>query len=169
MDYHCQPSLPSYEEATPAYDAALPPAYSSNDDLMALESNYSAGYDTPAYPGTPMKGSSLDMTKFKTKLCRHYQMGRPCPFESRCAFAHGLEEQAAARAAAQAAVPPPPAYDEAFATPSAPGSEADSSEARTNSVQPHAAEEDRSCTPPAYPTKYRYDPYNIHSGVVYAH
>lgn len=33
--------------------------------------------------------NKIDYTKFKTKMCRNYAMGLPCPFESRCAFSHG--------------------------------------------------------------------------------
>lgn len=36
--------------------------------------------------------ASIDYGKYKTKLCRNYLMGQPCPFESRCAFAHGEEQ-----------------------------------------------------------------------------
>lgn len=31
----------------------------------------------------------IDSAKYKTKLCRNYVMGIPCPFAERCAFSHG--------------------------------------------------------------------------------
>jgi hypothetical protein len=39
--------------------------------------------------------SSIDYAKYKTKLCRNFLMGLPCPFESRCVFAHGEDQLSA--------------------------------------------------------------------------
>lgn len=35
--------------------------------------------------------SRIDYTKYKTRLCRHFLRGKPCPFRERCVFAHAEE------------------------------------------------------------------------------
>lgn len=34
-------------------------------------------------------GSAIDVNKYKTKVCRNWQQGTPCPYGDRCVFAHG--------------------------------------------------------------------------------
>lgn len=38
--------------------------------------------------------SAIDYGKYRTKLCRNFMMGAPCPFENRCVFAHGEDQLA---------------------------------------------------------------------------
>ena len=127
-------------------------------DLYAMEYDgpYSSSLSTPV-SASPQK-AVIDYSKFKTKLCRNYLMGIACPFESRCAFAHGPEEQQAARAAANACsptIPSPPSYT-AFI--SASDSMDDLSGSGATS---------RPNTPPAYPTRFRYEPYS-QAGIIFA-
>eukprot|EP01061_Rhynchopus_euleeides_P042254 TRINITY_DN73767_c0_g1_i1.p3 TRINITY_DN73767_c0_g1~~TRINITY_DN73767_c0_g1_i1.p3 ORF type:complete len:303 (+),score=122.75 TRINITY_DN73767_c0_g1_i1:123-1031(+) len=44
--------------------------------------------------GTP---NPIDQTKRKTKICSHWQKGGMCPFNDRCAFAHGDDEKISTR------------------------------------------------------------------------
>lgn len=174
VNYNNQPT-PAYSQMPPPppfEESQLTPT-GSHMDLTALDSpssdNYGRQYSSDNY-GTPVK-VNLDLTKFKTKLCRHYTMGQACPFEARCAFAHGFDEQSAARAAADTMAPPPPAYN--LATPtqgSGPNSDADLNESQEAQQHHNEAvvESSRPNTPPAYPTRYRYDPYNLHTGMVFA-
>jgi len=38
---------------------------------------------------TDKEDSAIDARKYKTKLCRNWQSGTPCPYGDRCVFAHG--------------------------------------------------------------------------------
>jgi hypothetical protein len=125
-----------------------------NTDVDALFEPV-VGSPTTASPSSPSK-NVIDYSKFKTKLCRNFLMGLPCPFESRCAFAHSMEEQAQGRAMAPA-IPRPPSYHDFVATASV--SEAALSDSQDSS---------RPSTPPAYPSRFRYDPYTP-AGVIFAH
>lgn len=141
---------------------------------------------------------SIDQSKLKTKMCRHYLMGLQCPFEARCAFAHGEEQLVSDRPATHSPVaaastalstastapssiappvrgplfapraptvesmpppPPPPSYH-AFVSQSqsmsGAGSEADNESPRVS----------RPPSPPAYPTRFRYEPYS-HTAIVF--
>ena len=114
-----------------------------------FSSNNSESLDSPLPPqqeGEPLLTSgahrshrnTIDYSKFKTKMCRHYAMGQQCPFEDRCAFAHG-EQQVAPP-------PPPPSYD-LFVT-------------HSSANPPESPMDTSSDTPPAYPSRFRYDPYS---------
>ena len=38
------------------------------------------------------KRRSIDAAKYKTKMCRNFVMGIPCPFNEKCAFSHGDDD-----------------------------------------------------------------------------
>ncbi|KAH9579861.1 E3 ligase [Trypanosoma melophagium] len=73
--------------------------------------------------------------KFRTRMCRNYTMGLACPFGENCAFSHGDAEPQAARVD-EGEMPPPPPYAEAVET--------------------------ELMLPPAYPSRFRHDPYSVH-------
>jgi hypothetical protein len=98
--------------------------------------------------------TAIDYSKFKTKMCRHFLMGMQCPFEDRCAFAHGNLEQFRTASpmkqqSSSSSSLAPPSYS-TFIGSSMSDSPVDS----------------RPDTPPAYPTRYRFEPYSS-SGIVY--
>ncbi|KPI90184.1 hypothetical protein ABL78_0702 [Leptomonas seymouri] len=155
------PRIPSYEEAS----------------MAAAE-----------YPTSPMSplthfSKKIDQTKLKTKACRYYVLGAPCPFGESCAFSHS-----------EAAMSSPPTM--AFATMSnTKGAASVSSEDLSKSGcanlsdtqssgdagelpervvfgQPppayaDAMKESESCAaavmvaPPTYPKRFRFDPYSV--------
>ena len=39
-----------------------------------------------------IQSSPIDVTKLKTRLCRHFMDSGECPFGDKCAFAHGMHE-----------------------------------------------------------------------------
>ncbi|CCW61612.1 unnamed protein product [Phytomonas sp. EM1] len=163
------------------------------EDLSAATPMYNE--PTVDYTGSPRRRvQRIDTTKLKTKVCRNYAHGLPCPFEHRCAFSHGEtaihspttgeaeafspnhgrkaslttreEDGCAPTATAMRRVesggteldvassdvnsdsislpPPPPAYEIAI-------------------QEDLAAMVDESSLPPAYPTRYRFDPYSYSS------
>jgi len=65
-------------------------------------------------PNRPRYASSIDYNKYKTKLCRNYLMGVPCPFEHRCVFAHG-EDQIPAHTGSEAGFDAPQSPSSAYA------------------------------------------------------
>ncbi|KAH9579919.1 E3 ligase [Trypanosoma melophagium] len=81
----------------------------------------------------------VDFSKFRTRMCRNYTMGLACPFGENCAFSHGDAEPQAARVD-EGEMPPPPPYAEAVET--------------------------ELMLPPAYPSRFRHDPYSF-SGVLF--
>jgi len=127
-------------------------------------SNVELGADTFEFPqgGRPAK-NSIDYSKFKTKMCRHYLNGYQCPFEDRCAFSHGeaprsrppppsfQEYQSSVETSpVKGLPPPPPSYDDSVAV--------------FGSDSPVEPEEIN--TPPSYPTRFRYEPYSV-AGIVF--
>ena len=128
----------------------------SNVDLAA------DAFDFPQVGGRTVK-NSIDYSKFKTKLCRHYLNGFQCPFEDRCAFSHGeaprsrqpppsfQEYQSSVESSpVKGLPPPPPSYHESVAA--------------LGSDSPRDSEE--ISTPPSYPTRFRYEPYSV-VGIIY--
>jgi len=104
---------------------------------------------------SPMKSKypsqRIDQTKVKTKMCRNYQLGIPCPFEDRCAFVHGP----IVGAAASAPPPPPPTYTESFQNWNSESfNDSPISSPRLDSP------------PPPYAQKFRHDPYHP-QGIVF--
>jgi len=117
---------------------------------------YDSHPTSPGYPdaseshiGTPThpvyRRAAIDYTKFKTKPCRNFSMGLPCQFEDRCAFAHGDERPVFAAPETAATAPPPPSYESLFCS-------------TTASLTPD--DDSGAGTPPAYPSRYRFDPYS---------
>lgn len=62
---------------------------------------YSTGHDAGfAFPSSPRHNNKqqhsasnkIDYSKFKTKLCRNFSLGLPCPFGDSCAFSHGARD-----------------------------------------------------------------------------
>jgi hypothetical protein len=138
--------------------------YSKNILMSESSMNYSdanlseSDIDSPLY-ASPMKGSrntSIDYSKFKTKICRNYMMGLRCPFEDRCAFAHGP----ISRQQQPASPPPPPTYAESVVT------DAAAPPTYANFLATESPDASRPPSPPQYPVKYRYDPYSC-NGVVF--
>jgi len=95
---------------------------------------------------------SIDVTKYKTKMCRNYMLGLPCPFEDRCAFAHGNGQIRSNRSSNQGSPSKAPPTYNAFLL--ATDSPVDSP--RSNSPHP----------PPSYPSRFRFDPYSA-QGIVF--
>eukprot|EP00756_Hemistasia_phaeocysticola_P003397 Hpha_TRINITY_DN12225_c0_g1::TRINITY_DN12225_c0_g1_i1::g.17105::m.17105 len=56
----------------------------------AVHNNQGQGHEDTDSPGD--KDSAIDARKYKTKLCRNWQSGTPCPYGDRCVFAHGGQE-----------------------------------------------------------------------------
>ncbi|RNC31274.1 zinc finger protein ZFP1 [Trypanosoma cruzi] len=81
----------------------------------------------------------VDYSKFRTRVCRNYSMGITCPFGERCAFSHGEPDKSHVRTE-EAELPPPPPYPEGV----------------------HA----EIMLPPAYPSRFRHDPYSF-NGVLF--
>ncbi|RNF09715.1 zinc finger protein ZFP1 [Trypanosoma rangeli] len=81
----------------------------------------------------------VDYSKFRTRVCRNFSMGIPCPFGERCAFSHGDPEASTVRME-EAELPPPPPYSEAHQT--------------------------EIMLPPAYPSRFRHNPYDF-NGVLF--
>lgn len=53
------------------------------DEEMQQQQLLNAAQDSPTLH------DKIDPAKYKTKICRNYANGVPCPFEGRCVFAHG--------------------------------------------------------------------------------
>ena len=120
-----------------------------HSDVNSSESDI----DSPAY--TPMKGRQpIDYSKFKTNMCRNYMLGLRCPFEDRCAFAHGPIPS-------RGQAPPPPSYNSTVI-----GESLCAPPSYSAFVSNESPSDSRPQTPPQYPAKYRYDPYNP-QGVVF--
>jgi len=87
--------------------------FGSLDDFLSYEAPISP---TSGAPSKRNKTSSIDSHKYKTKLCRNFIMGVPCPFEDRCVFAHGEDQLVAPSVSGpenhvrDAAPLPPPSY-----------------------------------------------------------
>lgn len=116
--------------------------------------------DSPTSFPTPVKlnrNNSIDYSKFKTKMCRNFLMGVPCPFEDRCAFAHGPLPRGQLEAADEADAPP--SYAEAVVVTAAPPSYA-------SFLTVDSPDVSRPPSPPQYPAKFRYDPYSC-QGVIF--
>lgn len=141
-------------------------------NLEASDNSYmmsQSSWDIPESPDTlspyymsPVKGklsNPIDQSKIKTKMCRNYQLGLPCPFEDRCAFVHGpVIVTKTSTVVALAPPPPPPSYTDALQT--AWNSNSDSfNDSPVSSPRMESP-------PPAYPQKFRYDPYHP-QGIVY--
>eukprot|EP00796_Vickermania_ingenoplastis_P005964 gene5964-4273_t len=57
--------------------------------LVAFLLHFSTSMSSRRRQGDPSSPQPrIDYSKYKTKICRHYQFGS-CPFEDRCAFSHG--------------------------------------------------------------------------------
>lgn len=133
----------------------------------------------------------IDSTKLKTKMCRNFLLGRPCPFEGNCAFSHDESELVEP----QSPTSPQSAFRKRPSNRSAFYSKEDTvatverellhgdvvSESNSNSgnfaagappsyreaVQDDVVNvQDEYALPPAYPTRYRNDPYS-YTGVLY--
>ncbi|CAD2218059.1 zinc finger protein ZFP1 [Angomonas deanei] len=123
------------------YDAApFIPASFSEEDLSLSRKNR----------------NKIDYSKFKTKLCRNYLNGIPCPFEDRCAFAHGETE---ANAEVQS---PVSAIHASFAA----RKEGSDSFSDSQELPPPPSYEE-SVQPPVYPARFRHDPYSSTSAFTY--
>jgi len=116
--------------------------YPHQQQQLPLGAQQQQGPHSPHHNRRPV----IDYSKFKTKMCRHYLMGLPCPFEDRCAFAHGNDQ--IRNQALPPPPPPPPSYHHFIGS------------------VPESPTESRPDTPPAYPTRFRYEPYSP-NGVVY--
>ncbi|PWU96609.1 hypothetical protein C4B63_18g330 [Trypanosoma cruzi] len=90
---------------------------------------------------THSKNRDTNYSKFRTRVCRNYSMGITCPFGERCAFSHGEPDKSHVRTE-EAELPPPPPYPEG--------------------VQAEIM------LPPAYPSRFRHDPYGPEGFVVVA-
>ncbi|KAF8295148.1 zinc finger protein ZFP1 [Trypanosoma cruzi] len=90
---------------------------------------------------THSKTRDTNYSKFRTRVCRNYSMGITCPFGERCAFSHGEPDKSHVRTE-EAELPPPPPYPEGV----------------------HA----EIMLPPAYPSRFRHDPYGPEGFVVVA-
>ncbi|CAC9514438.1 Zinc finger C-x8-C-x5-C-x3-H type (and similar) [Leishmania donovani] len=146
-----------------------------------------AGAEYSVSPMSPLAHLSkkIDVTKLKTKACRYFLLGVTCPFGDSCAFSHSEPVSPAAYAPARMAAKssaslnfedlsksgsaqlsdtqsndaagdvservvfgqPPPAYEVAL------------KESETLAAAAAAAEE--LATPPAYPKRFRFDPYSV--------
>lgn len=131
------------------------------------------------FPQSPQPRSSLriDYTKFRTKMCRHYLQKVPCPFEDRCVFSHGTHSPGLSSSSdsPMSSQRRPQKADKSSQSDDSIGSECPS-ESNSDSCaveQPpeySAAVQDDSISamysPPAYPRRYRYDPYSF-TGILY--
>ncbi|KPA83265.1 hypothetical protein ABB37_02942 [Leptomonas pyrrhocoris] len=140
--------------------------------------------------GKPQLTSSrIDSTKYKTKLCRHFARGLPCPFGEHCAFSHG-EDLATMGPKDLTSMPTSPLNTKARCytpeTASLTGEDGNSMEnsahfrvrfrslSRSHSqqhMQPppsyeaavttaEGATSSAAVPPPSYPRRYRFDPYS---------
>lgn len=102
---------------------------------------------SPSYEETvgSLHNAKIDQAKYRTRMCRNYLMGVPCPFESRCVFAHGDVQLRAQDL--------PPTYDSLV-------------DSMMNSPTVGTPDTSRPTTPPSYPTRFRYDPYTA-IGIVF--
>ena len=108
---------------------------------------------TPSDCDRDERRAPIDVTKYKTKMCRNFLLGIPCPFEDRCAFAHGNRQMRSSRASAQPSpLKEPPSYNQFMKAADSP---VDSPRSETP-IPP----------PPGYPSRFRFDPYNT-QGVVF--
>eukprot|EP00796_Vickermania_ingenoplastis_P005966 gene5966-4275_t len=126
------------------------------------------------FSNSTKRRAKIDYSKYKTKICRHYQLGS-CPFEDRCAFSHGddaspeMSPEASPRHPRRVksestmisdehdspsdntsncevyVPPPPPAYEVAV-------------------MEEMRMSEYTMMPATAYPSRYRYDPYS-YSGI----
>lgn len=159
-----------------------PPAYDMSFDNIVPSS------PTGGAPTSPLKSptggnhrgnrSAIDYSKFKTKVCRNYLLGIPCPFEDRCAFAHGdvqsqpqghregpptstaSNNDSCSDHGERGMPPPPPPPAPLGGSCALPPSYDDFITSGTESPV-----ESRPATPP-YPARYRYEPYSM-AGIVY--
>jgi len=155
----------------------------SYDDLSDLPLAHT---NSPSKFHGAKRSSAIDYQKYRTKLCRNFQMGLPCPFEDRCVFAHGDVEvrtptsnsasniifrnadsiSNAASAEFPVYSPPSPASTTNAALPTY---ESFMAAAVSNSIiaSPSIAtpEDSQPSTPPS-PIRYRFDPYRP-EGIVY--
>lgn len=146
--YYSQALLAMYADSSAFYSSEHSASFlrSQFSDANLSESDVENGSPTKLETGAPPR---IDYTKYKTKYCRNYVMGFRCPFEDRCAFAHGPYQVRAAPP------PPPPSYSEAV------------TEALVSVAPPpysalvasDSPSDSRPPSPPQYPTKYRFDPY----------
>jgi hypothetical protein len=74
--------------AAAATGSATPPAVVP----MSRSMLQSTMHHTPVHTPMSQRRTAIDYGKYKTKLCRNYQLGYPCPFEDRCVFAHGEDQ-----------------------------------------------------------------------------
>lgn len=131
-----------------------------------------------SHHGHPRRSNRIDHTKLKTRMCRNYMNGMPCPFEDRCAFSHsrisGVQSPTSydmgnKRRLYQTASPRGDDYlamdsvsesqDSCGAIPPPPTYEAAISEDQLLRTQEYTK-------PPAYPSRFRYDPYS-YAGIMY--
>jgi len=68
--------------ASPVADASMSPSFAPNAVPTPLATHRIRRNLSAA-------NVAIDYGKYKTKLCRNFIMGVPCPFESRCVFSHG--------------------------------------------------------------------------------
>ncbi|CCW68089.1 unnamed protein product [Phytomonas sp. Hart1] len=142
--------------------------------------------------GSRRRAQRIDPTKLKTKVCRNYALGLPCPFEQRCAFSHGDAATRSPTTGDAEAFSPNHGRRASFTTrdddacvPTTTAMrrvESDSAELDASSsdgvsdsagMPPPAYEiaiqedmvglVDEHALPPAYPTRYRFDPYSYSS------
>ena len=145
------------------------PLFQSHQKMFSTESSRRGSiseYEVMPNSASPRK-NAIDYTKFKTKLCRHFLMGLQCPFEDRCAFAHG-------HTVTTADTESPMISPKSATAPPAYGSFVDI-ESPTDSRPPSPPSYGATAAPapaynsaPEYPSRFRHDPYNG-SGVVFGH
>ncbi|KAG5498716.1 hypothetical protein JKF63_03004 [Porcisia hertigi] len=154
------PRIPSYEEAS------------------------MAGAEYSLSPMSPLSHLSkkIDVTKLKTKACRYYVLGVTCPFGDTCAFSHSEPVSPTAYAPARFTAKSPASvnFEDLFKSGSGQLSDTQSTDAagevpeRVVFGQPPpaydialkesetmAAATEELVTPPAYPKRFRFDPYSV--------
>ncbi|KAG5473207.1 hypothetical protein CUR178_03126 [Leishmania enriettii] len=156
------PRIPSYEEAS------------------------MAGAEYPLSPMSPLAHLSkkIDVTKLKTKACRYFLLGVACPFGDSCAFSHSEPVSPAAYAPARMAARSPASVNFEDMSKSGSGqlSETQSSDAagdvpervvfgqpppayevalKESETLAAAAAAEELASPPAYPKRFRFDPYSV--------
>ncbi|KAG8346097.1 putative Zinc finger C x8 C x5 C x3 H type (and similar) [Trypanosoma vivax] len=103
----------------------------------------SDGRSEASFSGSRYGRRGVDMSKYRTQLCRNYSMGQYCSFGSRCAFSH--EEPVGGACTRMDDMdfaqppPPPPPYSVAM--------------------------REDVALPPTYTSRFRYDPYGLHGMV----
>ncbi|GET90825.1 hypothetical protein, conserved [Leishmania tarentolae] len=146
-----------------------------------------AGADYQLSPMSPLGHLSkkIDVTKLKTKACRYFSLGVACPFGDVCAFSHSEPVSPAAYAPARMAAKSPTSlnFEDLSKSGSGPLSDTQSNDAgaevaervvfgqpppayevalkESETLAAAAAGVEELATPPAYPKRFRFDPYSV--------